>query len=127
MRAFEEALRSVLAEQPAIVFAVLYGSAAEDGPFRDVDVAVMVDRAQLPREQDLDFTFELTEALEAVAPAPVDVRLLNEAPLPYRYNVSRGRPLLVRDDEAWYMFLERTWDEYLDFRPVAMQYIREMR
>jgi hypothetical protein len=57
---------------------------------------------------------------------PVDVRALNDAPLPFRYNVSRGIPLVVRDWEAWFAFRERTWDEYLDFQPVAMGYLREM-
>jgi hypothetical protein len=34
--------------------------------------------------------------------------------------------LVVRDWEAWFAFRERTWDEYLDFQPVAMGYLREM-
>jgi predicted nucleotidyltransferase len=122
----EEKLRSVLVTHPEIVFAVLYGSAAEGDRFNDVDVALLVDRQALPQAQDLDFIFQLADSLENHLSVPVDVRILNEAPLPYRYNVSKGKPLLVRDKERWYTFLERTWDEYLDFQPVAMQYIREM-
>lgn len=123
----EDKLRSVLVEHPEIVFAVLYGSAATDDHFNDVDVAVLVDRQLLSQAKDLDFIFQLAESLENVLSLPVDVRILNEAPLPYRYNVSKGKPLIVRDKERWYTFLERTWDEYLDFQPVAMQYVREMK
>jgi hypothetical protein len=57
----------------------------------------------------------------------VDVRIINDAPLPFRYNVSRGIPLVLNDRNAFFQFLERTWDEFLDFQPVAMQYLKELR
>jgi predicted nucleotidyltransferase len=109
-----------------ILFAVLYGSAAEGGPFRDLDVGVMVDRARVPADAELDYAFTLAEALEKAVPFPVDVHILNDAPLPFRYNVSRGVPLVVHDPEALYTFLERTWDDWLDFKPIAMRYLEEM-
>ena len=37
-----------LAWRPEIVFAVLYGSASEGETFRDLDVGIMLDRAQVP-------------------------------------------------------------------------------
>ncbi len=74
----------------------------------------------------MDFEFSLTEELNTWLPCPVDVRVINEAPLGFRYNVSRGIALIVNDREALARFLERTWDAYLDFQPVAMQYLREL-
>jgi predicted nucleotidyltransferase len=120
-------LASQLALHPEILFAVLYGSAAEGGPFRDLDVGLFVDRSLVPSLKDWDFAFELAADLEAVIPYPVDVRVINDAALPFRYSVSRGVPLLVNDEETWFNFLEWTWIMYFDFQPVAMQYLKEMK
>ena len=112
--------------RPEILFAVLYGSAVEGETFRDLDVGIMLSRAQVPASSDLDYVLALGENLQRALRFSVDVRALNDAPLPFRYNVSRGIPLVVHDSEAWFAFRERTWDEYLDFQPVAMAYLREM-
>ena len=116
-----------LRHRPEILFAVLYGSASQGQPFRDLDIALFVDRARLPASADLDYSFDLADELERLAQYPVDVRVINEAPLGFRYNVSRGTALVVNDGEAFAHFLERTWDDYLDFQPVALLYLREMR
>jgi predicted nucleotidyltransferase len=122
----KEAIQHGLHGIPGICFAILYGSAADSESFRDVDVGIWIDRTVLPPAQDLDFAFDLAAKLEKLIPFPVDVRVINDAPLAFRYNVSKGIPLIVHDEEQFARFLERTWDEYLDFEPVAMQYIREM-
>lgn len=120
-------LAECLASRPEIVFAILYGSAAEGRPFHDVDVAVYVDEAQLSDRDHYGYMFALADALEQRIPYPVDVRLINDAPLPFRYNISRGRPIFARDATALADFLSRTWDEYLDFAPVAMKYLEYLR
>jgi predicted nucleotidyltransferase len=109
-----------------ILFTLLYGSATEGESFRDLDIGIFVDRASVPATLDLDYAFMLADELERVVPLPVDVRVINDAPLIFRYNVSKGIPLVVNDSDAYYFFLERTWDEFLDFQPVAMQYLKEM-
>lgn len=119
-------ITEVLARRPEILFAMLYGSAAEGYEFRDLDIAVYLDRAKVATGNDYDYAFALADELEAVTGFAVDVRVVNNAPLPFRYNVSRGQPLLIQDPEIYYAFLERAWDEYLDFEPVAMQYLQEM-
>ena len=122
----KESLAAHLSARPEIRFAMLYGSAAEGRAFRDLDIGVFVDRAKVSAEADLDYAFALADELAAILPFPVDVRVINDAPLPFRYNVSRGIPLAVRDEECYYTFLERTWDEYLDFQPIALQYLRDL-
>ncbi len=121
-----QTLERALAARPGILFAILYGSAAEGGEFRDVDVAVYVDRAGVPETDELDYAADMAALLEKALSLPVDVRVINDAPLPFRYNVSRGIPLAIHDVEAYYAFRERAWDEYLDFEPVAMLYLKEM-
>jgi hypothetical protein len=122
----EKTLAVHLSRRPEIRFAILYGSATEGGTFRDLDIGVSVDRSRVSAEADLDFAFALADELAKVVPFPVDVRVINDAPLPFRYNVSRGIPLAARDEEALYTFLERTWDDWLDFKSIALQYLREM-
>jgi uncharacterized protein len=119
-------LRQALNGRAEIRFAVLYGSAAESSQFRDIDVAIDVDRTLMPATADLDYAFSLAAELERLVPYPVDVRIINDAALPFRYNVSRGIALVAPDREAWAIFRERTWDAFFDFEPVARQYLREM-
>jgi predicted nucleotidyltransferase len=123
----KEAIGLCLKNRPEILFAILYGSAAEGRPFRDLDIGLFVDRASVPASVELDYAFALADELEQVALHPVDVRVINDAPLSFRYNVSRGIPLMVNDKEVFARFLERTWDEFLDFQPVAMQYLKELQ
>ena len=78
--------------RPEIHFAILYGSAAEGRPFRDLDIGILVDRASVPPSAELDYAFGLADELERVVPHSVDVRVINDAPLSFRYNVSRGVP-----------------------------------
>lgn len=116
----------LFARHPAILFAILYGSMLEKADPRDVDLAVFVDRAQVPRERDLDFAFDLIDLLEPQLDRPLDLWVLNDLPLTLRYRVSRGKPVWIRDEEAYYRFLERTWDEYFDFQPVMRRYLDEL-
>ena len=123
----KQTIISYLEGRPEIVFAMLYGSASEGRPFRDLDVALWVDRTLVPEPIELDYMFDRADELERLLPYPVDVRVINDAPLPFRYNVSRGVKLVAHDEELYYTFLERTWDEYLDFEPVLLQYLRDLR
>ena len=123
----KETLARCLAGRPEIRFALLYGSAAEGTSFRDLDIAVYVERKSVPPARDWAYAFALADDISSVVPYPVDVSVINDAPLPFRYNVSRGIPLVANDDDALGVFLERTWDEFLDFRPVAMRYLEELQ
>jgi predicted nucleotidyltransferase len=122
-----ESLGGLLAGHPEIVFAILYGSAAERVDFRDIDVAVYVDEALLPQREHLGYAFDLADRLQRALVSKVDVRVINRAPLSFRYNVSRGVPICARDEAALADFLSRTWDEYFDFEPVANKYLDYMR
>jgi predicted nucleotidyltransferase len=123
----KKVLIQFLQKRAEIWFAVLYGSAAENQAFRDIDIGLFVIREAVPPASDLDYAFTLADQIQDLIKFPVDVRVINDAPLPFRYNVSRGIPLIVNDKEVYARFLERTWDEYLDFHPVALQYLKEQR
>jgi uncharacterized protein len=123
---YQAAIRLQLEEIPGIRFALLYGSAVDSITFRDVDIGLWIDPALISKNQEVDLCFDLAGQLEKLIPFPVDVRVINQAPLAFRYNVSKGIPLFIANEDEFTHFLERTWDDYIDFAPVAMQYLREM-
>jgi hypothetical protein len=123
----KETLIACLEEREEIVFAMLYGSAAEaEGAFNDVDIGLLVDETLVDVKKPLMYCFNLANELEKVVPYPVDVRVINQAPLGFRYNVSRGVPLVVNDEGVFYTFLERTWDTYFDYKPVMIKYLKDL-
>jgi predicted nucleotidyltransferase len=120
------ALERALAARTEIVFACLHGSFLAGGPYRDIDVAVWLDDALLPREERGRYALDLSVALHLELRRPVDVRALNDASLAFRYHALGGRPLVVRDPELFHELRARTWDEYFDFAPFAREYLRGM-
>ncbi len=124
----EKSLRDLLGEQDEIRFACVHGSFLEDLGFRDVDIGVWVNAERVARERALDYQLDLSLWLERRLShtVPVDARVLNYAPLGFRYAASHGIPLLVRDPDAWHTFREETWRDYWDFQPLADAMLRDL-
>lgn len=108
---------------PEVAFAYLHGSALDELPFHDLDLGVYLvgEAAQRPTDQALT----MGRTLSGIVRVPVDVRALNEAPIPFRYQVIRGRLLFCRDQELHSRFLEHTISRYLDMQPLRRRAIRE--
>lgn len=119
-------VRELLASREEVRFACLHGSFVEPQGFRDVDLAVWVDPDRVPRDRVLEYECELSAWLERSIPLPIDAKVLNYAPLSFQYAVTRGEPIHVRDEEAWFAFRERTWREYWDFAPLARQVLEDL-
>ena len=110
------ALTAALELEPDVVFAYLHGSFPTGGGFHDVDVGI---RLAAPADQRLTRSLDLATRLTREAGFPVDVRVLDNAPLAFRFHVFRtGRLLLGRDDELLADCMERTTREYLDIAPL---------
>ncbi len=120
------ALRHELDARPEIVFAYLHGSFLSGGPYRDIDVAVWLDPARVARDDRSRYAVDLSVALHLGLKQPVDVRVLNDAPLAFKYHALKGQALVMRDPEFLDDLRARTWDEYFDFLPFARQYLREV-
>lgn len=118
-------LRSELEARPEIVLALLHGSFPKGGAYRDIDVAVWLGPDRLPRDERFRYALDLSVQLHLRLGCPVDVRVLDDAPLAFRYHALQGRPLVVRDEKFLDELRARTWDDYLDFQPFARQYLRE--
>lgn len=123
----QEVLSAALQPYREVIFAILYGSVVEGSDYRDIDLALFVNRERTSSRDAWDFAFRLAEQLQKKLSCPVDVCILNEAPLAFRYHFCQGVPVLVRDQTLFDEFIERTRDEYWDFQPIALQYLRELR
>ncbi|HXF04017.1 MAG TPA: nucleotidyltransferase domain-containing protein [Blastocatellia bacterium] len=113
-------IREALAEEQAVVFAYLYGSFIASGGFNDIDVALWVDEAQMEDEGErFEYQLDLTVRIERyVRPFPVDLVLLNAAPLPLRFRVvSEGEFLVSKVEAKRIEFEERTRMLSFDFLP----------
>ncbi|NJE49403.1 nucleotidyltransferase domain-containing protein [Thermococcus sp. 9N3] len=115
-----KSLRDFLSKRDEIAFAYLHGSFLEDGPFRDVDVAVYVGTEVHPFYEE-----ELEEELSRIIGLPVDVRVLNDAPVTFRFRAIGGLLLFSRDEKARCNFEEGTMREYHDYSYYLNMYRRE--
>jgi len=118
-------LQRELDARSEIVLALLHGSFPKGGTYRDIDVAVWLDPERLSPDERFRYALDLSVHLHLQLVSPIDVRVLNDAPLAFRYHALQGRPLVVRDERFLDDLRARTWDDYLDFQPFARQYLRE--
>lgn len=119
-------LRERLAARPEVRFAYLHGSFLERETLGDVDVAVSVELGSLPGADVTACELALEGVLEQGLGVPVDVRILEDAPVTFQYAATCGETLVVRDPEAWAAFRERTWSAYLDFAPLREEALRDL-
>ena len=119
-----ETLGIYLEKRPNLLFAYIYGSFITAERFRDIDVAVYLnDDPSPPLQAELEIETELSNLIKGYL---VDVRLLNNAPLSFRYNVIKsGKPIAVVDDDARTEFEESTLNHYFDFSPFRKMYLKE--
>ena len=120
------ALRRELEARPEVVLALLHGSFLKGGAYRDIDVAVWLDPGRLSLDDRFRYALDLSVHLQLQLGSPIDVRVLNDASLAFRYHALQGPSLVTRDDEFLDELRARTWDDYLDFQPFAREYLREV-
>lgn len=117
----------LLEPEEDVQLAYLHGSAAREGSSHvgDLDVAVLLGGTPTPDEA-LDRELALEGKLARDVDIPVDLRVLNHAPLTFRFSVIRERgPILCRSRRAKDAFETTTLMLYHDFRPRLEEYRRE--
>ena len=115
--------RSLLISQDVIQFAYLYGSFLDDLPCHDIDIGIYVQGITVT-----DMTFyalELGEQFSREAGCPVDVRVLNDAPVSFMFHVLKGELLSEQNPELHAQVFEKTVSRYLDMQPLLLQATRE--
>jgi len=119
----DDVLRDVLAADPRIAYALLFGSVARgtENSFSDVDVAIGLTPGTALSAYDIG---GIIAELEAAVERDVDLVILDEAPSPLAYRVFRDGRLLVEKDRAARVDRQtRAIVEYLDFKPVEDLYV----
>ena len=116
-------LRSLLDNQDAIQFAYLYGSFLDDIPCHDIDIGVYVKEIQ--GTEMTFYALELGEQLSRETICPVDVRVLNDAPVSFLFHVLKGKLLTEQNPERHAQIFEQTVSRYLDMQPLLLQATRE--
>ncbi|MGD8382739.1 MAG: nucleotidyltransferase domain-containing protein [Syntrophobacterales bacterium] len=122
-------LRELLAEKESVLFAYLYGSFLGEGFFQDIDVAVYFDSSAFEDSSDMfNYSLALSAELDmATSGVTFDLRPLNLAPLPFRFDVvTQGRVLYTTDEELRVDFEARTRSLYFDFLPHLRLYFRNI-
>ena len=117
-------IKNVLETQDYILLAYLYGSVArgEAHKFSDIDIAVFLKKP---------VTENYKRLLAKVAPLDtkdtvIDIRLLNNAPPLFRYNVIKDGILLInRDEKLREAFVYKTLIEALDIKESIERYRKE--
>lgn len=117
-----------------ILFAYLAGTFLDKDDFNDIDIAVFLVEKWLKRINTVDYEIEMSLKMEdQVKPGeklkryvPVDVKVINCAPVSFKYSVTRSSLLFSRDEEKREDFLCRTWKEYFDFQYMSKIYLREV-
>jgi uncharacterized protein len=117
-------LREILGNRPEISFVYLHGSFTGEEAFRDIDIALYLN--ELP-ESPLDYELSLETALmEGLRCGEIDVRILNKAPLSFKYHAIKERGVLLsRDEVKRTLFVEETLEAYLDFAYHRQAYLKE--
>jgi len=102
-------MEAMLVARPEILFATIFGSFLNGEAFHDIDVAIWT-AGTADARLDIDLAASLSREFDL----PVDVRRLNDAPVSFRFNALRGRPIAVRDDRLLADLMERTARDYHD-------------
>lgn len=118
-------LQALLRGRSEILAGILHGSFEAGGPFRDVDLALYIDPDRIEGATFREYETDLGVRFSADVGVPIDIRVLNDAPVAFRYHAVKGTVLLVREADFLDDLRARTWDEYCDFAPFARRYLRE--
>ncbi len=116
-----EELKTYFSKKKHVAFAYILGSFSEGRPFRDIDVAAYFfeDKKELALESDL--SFELSKETEY----PVEVIVLNKAPVLFQLSVLKKGTLLVsKSEDIRTDFIDevgRRYREYSHFRNLALE------
>ena len=115
----KESLTRILAGREEILFAYLFGSFVHDPGFHDLDVGIYLreDAFPFPGPRGA-FDLEIAAGLdlEKNLGYPVDVKVLNQAPVALCHAATNGTVLFSRDEAQRLRWVDTPWDRYLDMR-----------
>jgi len=112
-------ISKLIKSDDSILFAYIFGSFAQSNNFSDIDIAIY-----LKCGSDIKKEFELENELESKLKIPVDVRIINNAPVAFVYNVL-NKNILIKDNERRSDFEGQTLKNYFDYVHLLDEYLKE--
>jgi hypothetical protein len=111
------AIAEILMQTEGIDFSYIFGSFIDvDIPFHDIDLGVFfVGNNRLQMSEDAN---NLATILSRKTGYPVDVRVLNNAPVSFVYNVLKGKLIYEKNEDIRCQVMENTVRSYLDMKPI---------
>ena len=121
-----EKAAELLKRLPELIFAYAYGSFVGSGPFRDLDIALFVEKGRLP-ERIHAYEARLEKVLQRGLQAsfPIEVRVVDDAGIPFLFSVIQGRLLVDNDPEYRIERVTEIIARYLDIEPLLRHHARE--
>ena len=116
-------LAAKLMAEPTVAFAYVFGSFLEMNPIHDVDVGIYLHPSD--RKRETEGVASLARRLTDATGLPVDVRILNQAPMTFLYHVVRGHLLVSKNDDLLTSTLENVSRRYLDIAPFLLRATKE--
>lgn len=115
-----------LDSRDAILFSFVHGSFLDDTKFNDIDVAIYIDEKMVSKDAAMDFEFNISNELEDIIEFPVDVKIINYAPLGFQYHATSGKILTCKDSEFMVDKVAEIRILYLDFKLTSNKLLLEM-
>ncbi len=120
-----EKIASSLGAKERVVFAYIFGSFLTGRAFQDIDIGIYISNPSDVPPLKLELEFEAF--LENEVRLPVDVRIINRAPVSFAYNVLKGGRVVVdKDKDLRADFEGLIYKKYSDLRHLRREYLREI-
>lgn len=118
-------ISDILREKEYILFAYIFGSFISEDIFEDIDVGIFVSGERL--QSTIKLELETENELEDFIHIPVDIRIINNAPLSFVYNMLKSGIVIVDKDKLLRADFEGLiYKKYFDFQHLRREYLREI-
>ena len=120
-----EKAAAVLHLKEYIVFAYIFGSFTAETSFNDIDVGIFIHGDK--HKSLLTLELELELELENMLRFPVDMRIINNAPVSFIYNVLKSGAVIVDKNISLRADFEGLiCKKYFDYKHLRDEYLREI-
>jgi uncharacterized protein len=117
-------ISAAMQKDESIFFAYLYGSFLDENlPFHGIDLGVFfAEKNHLEMSQTaIAFAIDLSK----ITDFPIDVRVLNNAPVSFVYHVMKGEMICEKNQDIRCKVMENTVRYYLDIQPILYRATKE--
>ncbi len=117
----KERVSNLLRKKREILFSYIHGSFLKNS-FKDIDIAVYLE----DKKKSLKYELYLEREIENIILCTIDIRIINNSPLSFRYNVIKNGILLFSKNEKIRCDFESlSIVEYHDFEHLIKNYRNE--